>query len=31
MIELPTRLEKECDSNLGDFFFFALSQPELKV
>ena len=25
------RLEKECDSNLGDFFFFALSQPELKA
>ena len=25
------RLERECDSNLGDFFFFALSQPELKA
>ena len=24
------RLERECDSNLGDFFYFALSQPELK-
>ena len=24
------RLESECDSNLGDFFYFVLSQPELK-
>ena len=24
------RLERECNSNLGDFFYFALSQPELK-
>ena len=24
------RLESECDSNLGDFFYSALSQPELK-